>query len=97
VTASAIAASVQDVSAVSGPREFAAFLGLTPRQNSSGGKEQLNGAEFAPVSCRRCGPLLPPKVPLRFQESDGVGGRPGGVILLRLRQGTSMGAYPDAV
>jgi transposase len=25
----------------SGPREFAAFLGLTPRQNSSGGKERL--------------------------------------------------------
>ena len=41
VTASAIAASVQDVSAFSGPREFAAFLDLTPRQNSSGGKERL--------------------------------------------------------
>jgi transposase len=41
VTASAMAASVQDVSAFSGPREFAAFLGLTPRQNSSGGKERL--------------------------------------------------------
>ena len=40
VTAS-VAASVQDVSAFSGPREFAAFLGLTPRQNSSGGKERL--------------------------------------------------------
>src|SRR5580704_12670002 len=42
VTALAMAASVQDVSAFSGPREFAAFLGLTPRQNSSGGKEQLD-------------------------------------------------------
>jgi Transposase IS116/IS110/IS902 family len=41
VTASAIAASVQDISVFSGPREFAAFLGLTPRQNSSGGKERL--------------------------------------------------------
>jgi len=41
VTASAMASSVQDVSAFSGPREFAAFLGLTPRQNSSGGKERL--------------------------------------------------------
>ncbi|MGH6812191.1 MAG: IS110 family transposase [Methylocella sp.] len=41
VTASAMAASVQDVSAFSGPREFAAFLGLAPRQNSSGGKERL--------------------------------------------------------
>jgi len=26
---------------LSGPREFAAFLGLVPRQNSSGGKERL--------------------------------------------------------
>jgi len=41
ITASAIVASVQDVSAFSGPREFAAFLGLAPRQNSSGGKERL--------------------------------------------------------
>ena len=41
VTASAMAASVQDVSAFSGPREFAAFLGLTPKQNSPGGKERL--------------------------------------------------------
>jgi transposase len=41
VTASAMATSVQDVSVFSGPREFAAFLGLTPRQNSSGGKERL--------------------------------------------------------
>jgi transposase len=41
VTASAITATVQDPSAFSGPREFAAFLGLTPRQSSSGGKERL--------------------------------------------------------
>ncbi len=41
ITASAIAASVPNVAAFSGPREFAAFLGLAPRQNSSGGKERL--------------------------------------------------------
>jgi transposase len=41
VTASAMAASVQDVSVFSGAREFAAYLGLMPRQNSSGGKERL--------------------------------------------------------
>jgi transposase len=41
VTASAIAASVQDVGLFSGPRQFAAFLGLAPRQHSSGGKERL--------------------------------------------------------
>ena len=41
VTASAMAATIQDVSAFLGPREFAAVLGLTPRQNSSGDKERL--------------------------------------------------------
>jgi transposase len=41
LTASATAASIQDISSFSGPREFAAFLGLTPRQSSSGGKERL--------------------------------------------------------
>jgi transposase len=41
VTASALAASIQDISVFSGPREFAAFLELTPRQSSSGGKERL--------------------------------------------------------
>ena len=41
ITASAIVAAVPDVAGFSGPREFAAFLGLTPRQHSSGGKERL--------------------------------------------------------
>src|SRR3984957_912388 len=41
ITASAIAASVQEVGAFSGPRELAVFLGLGPRENSSGGKERL--------------------------------------------------------
>jgi transposase len=41
VTASAILATVRDTSAFSGGREFAAFLGLTPRQSSTGGKARL--------------------------------------------------------
>ena len=41
VTASALVATVGDPSGFSGPREFAAFLGLVPRQHSSGGKERL--------------------------------------------------------
>jgi transposase len=41
VTASALAATVGNPSSFSGPREFAAFLGLVPRQNSSGGKAKL--------------------------------------------------------
>ena len=41
ITASAMAASVQNVSSFASPRDFAAFLGLTPKQNSSGGKQRL--------------------------------------------------------
>ena len=41
VTASAIVATIQDAGAFASGREFAAFLGLTPRQNSTGGKTRL--------------------------------------------------------
>jgi transposase len=41
ITATAIAATVTDPSQFRSGREFAASLGLTPRQNSSGGKERL--------------------------------------------------------
>jgi transposase len=36
-----IMATIQDASAFASGREFAAFLGLTPRQNSTGGKTRL--------------------------------------------------------
>jgi transposase len=39
--ASVIAASVPDPGVFKSGRDFAAWLGLTPRQNSSGGKEKL--------------------------------------------------------
>jgi transposase len=41
ITAAAMAASIQDAPSFAGPREFAAFLGPTPKQNSSGGKQKL--------------------------------------------------------
>lgn len=41
ITASALAATIEDPASFSGPREFAAFLGLVPRQHSSGGKARL--------------------------------------------------------
>lgn len=41
VTASALVATIEDPASFSGPREFAAFLGLVPRQHSSGGKARL--------------------------------------------------------
>jgi transposase len=41
LTASAIAASVPDAGAFSSARQFAAWIGLVPRQNSTGGKPRL--------------------------------------------------------
>lgn len=41
ITASAIAASVADPTRFSSGRQFAAWLGLVPRQHSSGGKDRL--------------------------------------------------------
>jgi transposase len=41
IGATALAASVTDPSQFSSGRQFAAWLGLTPRQSSSGGKERL--------------------------------------------------------
>ena len=38
---SALLATVQDFGAFSSGREFAAFLGLTPREHSTGGKPRL--------------------------------------------------------
>jgi transposase len=41
VTALAIVATIQDIGAFASARAFAAFLGLTPRQDTSGGKPRL--------------------------------------------------------
>ena len=41
ITATALAATVTDPSHFKSGRQFAAWLGLTPRQNSSGGKNRL--------------------------------------------------------
>jgi len=41
ITATALSASIPDPSVFKSGRQFAAFLGLVPRQNSSGGKERL--------------------------------------------------------
>ncbi len=43
VTATALAATVPEASVFSSGRQFAAWLGLTPRQHSTGGKPRLGG------------------------------------------------------
>jgi transposase len=52
--ASAIAATVTDPSLFRSGREFAAWLGMTPRQNSSGGKERLGGTSKRGDKYIRC-------------------------------------------
>ncbi len=56
VTAMALLATVQDFAAFSSGREFAAFLGLTPRERSIGGKPRLGritkmGDRYSHASC----------------------------------------------
>jgi len=43
ITATALAATIPDAKAFRSAREFAAWLGLVPRQSSSGGRERLGG------------------------------------------------------
>jgi transposase len=43
ITASAIAATVPDIGVFRSSRQFAAWLGLTPRANSSGGRDRQGG------------------------------------------------------
>jgi transposase len=52
--ASAIAATVADPSLFKSGREFAAWLGMTPRQNSSGGKERLGATSKRGDKYVRC-------------------------------------------
>src|SRR5438067_3872474 len=47
ITATALAATVRDARVFRSGRQFAAWLGLVPRQNSTGGKERLGGLRCA--------------------------------------------------
>ncbi|MBY2919465.1 IS110 family transposase [Rhizobium leguminosarum] len=54
ITASAIAATVADASLFRSGRQLAAWIGLVPRQNSSGGKDRLGRiSKQSPTSSRR--------------------------------------------
>ena len=60
ITASAMVATIQDTSGFAGPREFAAFLGLTaPRQNSFRRQAQAgaHSQRWATGTCANCSSL----------------------------------------
>ena len=69
VTAMALLATIQDFAAFSSGREFAAFLGLTPREHSSGGKPRLGRiTKMGDRSASGRGRLLRARRPQRAQR-----------------------------
>jgi transposase len=76
--ASAIAATVGDPSLFRSGREFAAWLGMTPRQNSSGGKERLGRTSKRPYAPHeRAGHMTAPdQIAKTILKPLAGGGRP---------------------
>lgn len=58
ITASLLIASIPDVSLFASARHFAAWMGLVPRQNSSGGKVRLGGISKTGNADLRCNLVL---------------------------------------
>ena len=58
ITASATMPTIQDTTSFAGPPEFAAFLGQTPKQNSSGGANDPD--EDQPIRLCPCKPAQLP-------------------------------------
>jgi transposase len=71
MTATAIAATVPDPGVFRSGREFAAWLGLTPRQNSSGGKDKLGRITKMGNSHIRTLLVLGATSVLRFAREEG--------------------------
>jgi transposase len=70
ITASAVAATVADPSVFASGREFAAWIGLTPRQNSSGGKERLGGITKMGDAYIRTLLVVGPIAVIRYAKKD---------------------------
>src|SRR5215467_12543866 len=60
IIATALAATVVEPSGFRSGREFAAWLGLVPRQNSTGGKHRLGGISKRGDQCRSVGDRTAP-------------------------------------
>ena len=72
ITASAIAATVPDASLFRSGRQFAAWLGLTPRAHSSGGKERLLGISKQGDGYIRCLLVIGATAVIRFARQGNV-------------------------
>lgn len=74
ITATAIAATGPDPGQVGSGQPFAACLGLTPRANSSGGKERQGGVSRAGDGTIRRLPVVGATAVLRLMRQRGGGG-----------------------
>ena len=71
ITATALAATIADPSMFRSGREFAAFLGLVPRQTSSGGKERLGRISKMGDRYLRTLLVVGATAVLRYAKTDG--------------------------
>jgi transposase len=74
ITATALAATVSDPSHFKSGRQFAAWLGLTPRQNSSGGKNRLGSISKMGDRYLRTLLVIGATSIIRYARSDASGG-----------------------
>ncbi len=82
VTASALSATITDASLFKSGRQMAAWLGLVPRQCSSGGKERLGRISKQGDPYVRKLPVVGAHAVLRFSRKDGEGRRKWAADLL---------------
>ena len=83
ITASAIAAVVPDASLFRSGRQFAAWLGLTPRAHSSGGKERQRGISKQGDGYIRRLLVIGATAVIRFARQDNPGRRWAAALLAR--------------
>jgi transposase len=85
ITATAMAATVTDPSCFSSGRQLAAWLGLVPRQNSSGGKQRLAGISKQGDRYLRRLLVVGARTVIRYARSQAPVGVPWIVALLGRR------------
>jgi len=90
ITASALAATVTDASLFRSGRELAAWIGLVPKQNSSGGKEKLGSISKAGNRHLRQMLVVGAMAVIRYAERNGT--RRPWLVQLMARRTTKVAA-----
>ena len=85
ITATAIAATVCDATRFSSGRQFAAWIGLVPKQHSSGGRERMGGLSKRGDGYLRRLLVHAARAVIRWQRRDNAQSRPWLAALLGRR------------